>query len=81
MSDQGNKVKQILAGALRLDFSEITEDIKMSERPEWDSLSHMEVVVALDETFGISFTLDEIVEMNSVARIMKALKEKNCLEH
>ena len=80
MTDKENQVKQILSRALRLEISELTDEIKMSERPEWDSLSHMEVIVALEEEFNVSFSLDEIVEMNSVARIFGALKEKNCLE-
>ena len=80
MTDKENQVKQILSRALRLEITEITDEIKMSERPEWDSLSHMEVIVALEEEFHTSFSLDEIVEMNSVARIIGALKEKNCFE-
>jgi len=80
LTDKENQVKQILSRALRLEITEITDEIKMSERPEWDSLSHMEVIVALEEEFNTSFSLDEIVEMNSVSRIIGALKEKNCLE-
>ena len=80
MTDKENQVKQILSRALRLEITEITDEIKMSESPEWDSLSHMEVIVALEEEFNVSFSLDEIVEMNSVVRIIGALKEKNCLE-
>ena len=80
MTDKENQVKQILSRVLRLEIREITDGIKMSERPEWDSLSHMELIVALEEEFNASFSLDEIVEMNSVARIIGALKEKNCLE-
>ena len=80
MSDIENKVKKILASALRLEFTEIKDEMKMSERSEWDSLSHMEIIVALEEELNVSFSLDEIVEMNSVARILSASMEKNRLE-
>ena len=80
MSDIENKVKKILASALRLELTEIKDEMKMSERSEWDSLSHMEIIVALEEELNVSFSLDEIVEMNSVARILSASKEKNRLE-
>ena len=80
MSDIENKVKKILASALRLELTEIKDEMKMSERSEWDSLSHMEIIVALEEELNVSFSLDEIVEMNSVARILSASMEKNRLE-
>jgi acyl carrier protein len=80
LNDKRNKVKLILSRVLRLGINEITNEIQMSEKPEWDSLCHMEVIISLEEEFNVSFSLDEIVEMTSVTRIMEALKEKNCLE-
>ena len=42
----------------------------------WDSLKHMNLVLALEEEFDVSFSDREIVEMLSVEIIAETLKEK-----
>jgi len=43
----------------------------------WDSLKHMNLILALEEEFNITFSDVEIVEMLSVKIIVKTLKEKD----
>ncbi len=40
---------------------------------EWDSLTHMNVVLGLEEEFSVSFTDDQIVSLLSVDAIVGAL--------
>jgi len=40
---------------------------------DWDSLSHMELIAALEKEFGVEFTLDEIVEMQNIQKIREVL--------
>ena len=42
---------------------------------DWDSLSHMELIAALEKEFEIEFTLDQIVEMQSAEKIRETLDE------
>lgn len=42
----------------------------------WDSLKHMNLVLALEEEFAIAFTDEEIVDLLSVRIIAETLKEK-----
>jgi acyl carrier protein len=42
---------------------------------EWDSLKHMNLVLALEEEFGIQFTDEQIVEMLSVELIVEVMNE------
>jgi acyl carrier protein len=44
--------------------------------PEWDSSSHMVIVLALEERFNIMFDPDEVVELSTVGRIEDALRAK-----
>ena len=43
---------------------------------EWDSLSHMELIAALEAEFDIEFALDEIVGMQSIQEIREVLDAK-----
>jgi len=50
------------AGDLRLETSR--KDIA-----RWDSLQHVALVVAIEAAFGISLSMDEMIEINSVRDI------------
>lgn len=50
------------AGDVRLETSRI--DVK-----RWDSLQHVALVAALESTFGISLSMDEMLEIASVRDI------------
>jgi acyl carrier protein len=41
---------------------------------QWDSLSHMNLVLALEEEFGVQFPDEQIVEMLSIDRIVAAVE-------
>ncbi len=42
----------------------------------WDSLRHMDMIIALEQTFGIEFADDEVAELLSVKLIETILGEK-----
>lgn len=62
-------------------FNEPIENINNKSSPDtigsWDSLSHMKLVIALEEEFNIEFSDDQIVDMISVELIFLTLKEFN----
>ncbi|SER12215.1 acyl carrier protein [Nitrosomonas sp. Nm51] len=43
---------------------------------EWDSLSHIRLLTAIEANFGVQFDLDEIGNMTDVATIVNLLHEK-----
>ncbi len=42
----------------------------------WDSLKHMQLVVALEEEFDAQFTDEEIVRMKNYSKIIEVIKGK-----
>lgn len=43
--------------------------------PEWDSVGHMQLVAALEETFDIMMDTEDILEMENFEKIMEILKK------
>lgn len=43
---------------------------------EWDSLSHIRLLTAIEASFDVQFDLEEIVNMTTVAAIVDLLYEK-----
>lgn len=43
---------------------------------EWDSLSHIQLVVAIEKAFGIKFTSREIMKWQNVGQMVDTIIEK-----
>lgn len=71
--DPMTQLKTLMAEVLTISENEIVDDLRMSDTDIWDSLRHMELVIAIEETFEIELTGDDIVEMTSVASIRSVL--------
>ncbi len=69
-------IEEIISGALKLSINEITNDVLMKNTDAWDSLSHMSLILALEEAYAIEFSMDEIVSMVSVLSIREIVKKK-----
>ena len=71
------KVEGVLAEVLQLPPSEITDDLTMKDVEVWDSLKHMELIVALETALEVQLTFEEIVTMQSVREIKRVLAERS----
>ena len=59
------QLKLLFANTLNIETSKITNDLKMGDVSNWDSLGHLNLITAIEEEFNIFFSNDEIVELNS----------------
>lgn len=71
-----NRLTGLVASLLRLPSDAVTRGLAMKDTETWDSLRHMELVVALEETFGVTLSGDEIAAMTSVGAIEDTLRAK-----
>ena len=70
-------VESLLAGVLQIPVATITDELAMKDTDVWDSLKHMELVVSLEQSFGIELSFDDIVAMQSVGEIKRVLRERS----
>ena len=70
------QIKDMFLTELGIPAEEFAPTLAYGAVPEWDSSSHMVIVTALEERFGIMFESDELVELSTVARIEDALRAK-----
>ena len=54
-----------------------TPTLTARDVPEWDSLSHIRLIVAVEKEFGIKFALGELQSLQNVGEMI-ALIEKKC---
>lgn len=75
MQIEENKLKQALANVFGVEVSLITDDASPDTIESWDSLRHMNLVLVLEEQFGVELSDDQVVEILSYKLIKIVLKE------
>jgi acyl carrier protein len=53
----------------------LSEDSSPDTLPNWDSLNHLNLVMALESEFQITLTPEDAINMRSVAQIRSTLRE------
>ncbi|MEF2144827.1 MAG: acyl carrier protein [Desulfovibrionaceae bacterium] len=56
---------------------DVTPATSAQHVPGWDSFTHINLVLALEIEFGVTFSTEEIVSMLNVGAIVELLKQKN----
>lgn len=75
-SDQRlDKIREIISDVTHFPPDEIDENSTHETVEGWDSLAQINVIVAVEAEFGVFFTPDEVYELNSVQKILDALKD------
>lgn len=70
------KIKEILAEQLGCDAGTITEETSFKGDLGADSLDLLEVIMALEDEYGVEMNAEDLSELNTVGDVMNYLKEK-----
>ncbi|MBQ8488044.1 MAG: acyl carrier protein [Prevotella sp.] len=71
-----SRVEEIFREELELDELELTDETTADDVEEWDSLSHVQLVVALEKAFGIKFSSREILSWDNVGDLVDCIQKK-----
>jgi len=70
------KLTAIFKDELDNDDLILTNETTAEDIEEWDSLSHIQLIVAIEKAFKIRFTSSEIQSWNNVGEMISSLKSK-----
>jgi acyl carrier protein len=68
-------VEQIIAETLGIAPEEVTDELRFQSIPEWDSLRHVNLVVALESHLGVQIDADRMIALDSVRAIRAFVNE------
>lgn len=71
--EKTQKIKEIMK---EIFLEEVGDDFSMSTTDKWDSLTHLDLIVKLEETFNVSFTPEEIGSIESIKDVIAILNDK-----
>jgi acyl carrier protein len=69
-------LRQLLGALLRVAPGGLPVDASRRTLEAWDSLRHLQLILALEEQYGIRFGDDELQSLDSLPALLAALKEK-----
>ena len=69
------RVYKIISQVFNVPIENINDESSSDDIETWDSLKHMNMVLALEEEFNVQFGEEQILEMLNVGLIIEILKE------
>lgn len=70
-----DKINKILADNLKISLDQTAQNLTMQDVNDWDSLSHMNLIVAIEDEYQFQLTGDEIAEMISLDKIREIVQK------
>lgn len=67
------RVKRVMSQVLGVPAESVGSESSQESIPRWDSLGHMNLCLALEEEFQVSFEPDEVVRMTNFQAIVETL--------
>jgi acyl carrier protein len=76
MEDLLTKVKAAFNSTFDVDPQTVTLDSTPNDIPAWDSMGHVELASSLEQVFGVSFDVDDLMAMENVKEICRIVQSK-----
>ena len=70
------EVKNVIASTFEIPAERVADDSSSQSIEQWDSVGHINLVMALEQKFAVSLTMDEIMHLHDVGAICRAIAEK-----
>jgi acyl carrier protein len=67
---------EIVAGVLEVDPAAVTDPAGQETLPAWTSLRHLQLVVTLEEAYGLSFSYREIKDVRTIGQLRAVLRTR-----
>jgi acyl carrier protein len=65
----GERLREVMAAVFGIEPSTIGSDASSALIAEWDSVRHLQLMLAIEEEFDIQFDTDELVSLRTFALI------------
>ena len=69
-------LRETIAVTFGIEAGNITPNSKQDEVPEWDSVAHLNLMLALEDTFHIKLTVQDMQRLTSVPEILRHLNDQ-----
>jgi acyl carrier protein len=71
-----DKLKQVMAAVLRVPVTEIDDHTSPDSVEAWSSLAHLDLILAIEEEFGVTIPDEEVGDLTSYRLLRLTLEEQ-----
>ena len=71
-----NEVENIFRDILDEELLNLTRDTTANDVDGWDSLAHIQLIVAIEKHFKVKFSSKEILSWKNVGELLDSLQDK-----
>jgi acyl carrier protein len=75
-----NRLYEVFANVLKVPAESLTDRTSPENTPRWDSLASMNLVLALEEEFGVRLGTKDIAEMKNLKIVKAVLARKGATD-
>ncbi len=68
---------QIVNEILKIPEENIKDELTPKDIPDWDSMNYLLFIAELEKEFNVSFSMDEVMNANSLGTVKAILKLKS----
>ncbi|MGD8622756.1 MAG: acyl carrier protein [Anaerolineales bacterium] len=70
-----DRIKEVMANSFDIPLSDITDDAEINSIANWDSLSHMILMLELEAEFSVTIPTEKIASLLSLDQIETYIQE------
>lgn len=70
------QLRDVVAATLKVPPAKITETTKSEELAAWDSLGHVNLMMALEQTYGVYLDVEDFPKLTSIPAILQYLSDQ-----
>ncbi len=71
------QIIEIAASVFEVDVKDISEKSSPNELENWDSITQMNLIVTIEETFDIEFDDDDVMNIENIQSIIEIASSKS----
>lgn len=72
-TDLRREIRQAVADVFAVDAASVTDESSSENLPAWDSIGHLNLILSIEQQFGVSFDPNQIPKLTSVAALAEAV--------
>ena len=67
------RFREVIAAVLGVEPDAISDTDSPRTLPQWDSVMHLQLLLALEEEFGVQFSPDEMAQLSTIGLIRERI--------
>jgi alcohol dehydrogenase len=76
MSEIKNKLFSLIGTQFSIDVNDINDSDGPGDILGWDSIGQLQLILKIEQTFNVSFSIDDVMEINSISDINTLIEDK-----